>query len=54
MRLFVINYLDNERWEDFRWWCKNTENDKKEITPFQDDREEGLILPKKMWDAYYP
>lgn len=45
---FVYNFLVNERWKDFRWWCQ-TEG----ITPFQEDPTEGLILPLKMWQAQY-
>lgn len=52
LKAFVSTFLDNERWEDFRWWCKNDE-DKKVITPFQEDESEGLILPLKMWKAHY-
>ncbi len=48
LKNFIRYYLANERWKDFRWWCKQ-EN----ITSFFEDPSEGLILPKKMWDAEY-
>lgn len=48
LKNFIIYYLSNERWKDFRWWCK-----KEGITAFFEDPSEGLILPKKMWEAEY-
>jgi len=48
LKEFVYHFALNERWKDFRWWCK-----KEGITPYEEDEEEGLILPLKMWQAIY-
>jgi len=48
LKSFVIDFSSSERWRDFKWWChENT------ITSFEEDPEEGLILPLKMWQAQY-
>lgn len=45
---FVNNFSINERWRDFRWWCT-----KKGITPFEENKDEGIILPKIMWTVKF-
>ena len=37
-------YLENERWREFRWWCK-----KNNFKPFEENPENPLILPDRMW-----
>jgi hypothetical protein len=45
---FVLKYINNERWRDFRNWCKQ-----EGITPFEEDESLGLILPLKMWQLNF-
>jgi len=52
LKEFANSFSANERWRDFRWWCKD-ETNKSKITPFEEDPDEGLILPLKMWKAEY-
>ena len=46
VREFVSKTINNERWRDFRWWCKN-----QKLTPFEEDKTTGLILPLRMWQV---
>lgn len=52
LKEYANNFSANERWRDFRWWCKD-ETSKSKITPFEEDPDEGLILPLRMWQAEY-
>jgi hypothetical protein len=54
----IKNFLKNERWREFKWWCKYGKDGKNKITPFDDDYvvdDEGVnvgsILPNSMY--YY-
>ena len=38
-------YLENERWREFRWWCK-----KNNFQQFEENPENPLILPDRMWE----
>jgi hypothetical protein len=48
IRNFVSNFIKNERWRDFRYWCK-----RKEIDPFEEDESLGLVLPRRMWKVKF-